>query len=145
MNRRDFLTSVAVTVATLVAGLKPERGGHVTEMAAIDTEGFISPPRSQTPCQGCYRQDTWCDYSDCPYGYGTYEAFKDPQLHCLLPVSAVSAGGVTIFVAADGSDGNDGLSWDTRVRTLSHAIGLMRTGDKCYVGPVRHRDYVVLD
>lgn len=133
MNRRDFLTSVTATVAALVAGLKQARGGHVggyvTETAAIDTEGFILPPNvSDEPWWG---DDFGKLYSE------TGDLSAVQECEC----------GVTYYVGvgSDACDTNDGLSWNTRIRTLGRAMDLVQSGDKVYVGPGKYRDYVVLD
>jgi len=90
----------------------------VCAIAAAEQSGFVTDPNS--PTLQVYAAPTEIDESQ--YGCGPLE---EP--------------GETYYVALDGDDGADGLSWETAWRTPNYALKQLQAGDTLLIGEGEYR------
>ena len=84
-------------------------------------------------------------------GTGAHELCEADAEYCPManvaasPLPTPPPSGRFIYVAPDGDDALDGLTWEARKQTLAASLLDVRAGDTVLVSPGRYTDYVQFD
>jgi hypothetical protein len=73
---------------------------------------------------------------------GTAEWFRFDKIRLSGTITASATDAKTYYVAADGSDGNDGLSIDKPFRTIQKAASIMKPGSTCKIRQGIYRETI---